>query len=226
MADLRIYLVLISVQIFCSCIPSGSIKDESVSGELSLTVNKRYLNLPVSHEEEQSKMSFFVDGRHELDFVIRLAPSDPDYWVFYDVSSYNGRELKITYSGNSGGLSKIYQDDIIAGQDSLYRESNRPQIHFSSRRGWNNDPNGLVFYEGEYHLFYQHNPFEREWQNMSWGHAVSTDLIHWEELPLALVPDSLGTMFSGSAVIDYDNTSGNAFQTYDAIGYRTYSGDN
>lgn len=208
MADLRIYTVTIVILLFCSCNPSGKVNNYSLNDELSLVVSKRYLNLPVSHKEDQSAMSFVVDGKHELDFVIRLAPADPDYWVFYDISKYKGKELEISYSGNKAGLAKIYQDDLINGHDSLYRESNRPQIHFTSRRGWNNDPNGLVFYEGEYHLFYQHNPFEREWQNMSWGHAVSRDLIHWEELPLALVPDSLGTMFSGSAVIDYENTSG------------------
>ena len=97
---------------------------------------------------------------------------------------------------------------VIAGADTLYTEINRPQIHFTSRRGWNNDPNGLVYYEGEYHMFYQHNPLEREWGNMSWGHAVSRDLIHWEELPVVLYPDSIGAIFSGTAVIDFNNTSG------------------
>lgn len=176
--------------------------------EISLRITKKYLNLPVSHKVERAEMTFMVDGRTERSFVIRLAAFDPDYWVFCDVSTLMGKTLTIKYQGNKRGLNLIYQDDSIFGQDSMYREKNRPQFSFTTRRGWTNDPNGLIFYEKEYHLFYQHNPYEREWENMHWGHAVSSDLIHWEELPVALYPDKIGTMFSGSAVIDYDNTSG------------------
>lgn len=203
----RIFLIFMIIFIV-SC--KSGIEDQSniVNQYYSIDIDKQYLNLPVSHKEKQEKMTFVVDDKKKLEFVIRLATDEPDYWVFFDVSAYNGRELKIYYQGNNKGLTKIYQDDFINGFDSLYKEINRPQIHFSSRRGWNNDPNGMVYNEGEYHLFYQHNPFEREWQNMSWGHAVSKDLVHWEELPIALLPDTMGTMFSGSAVIDYNNTSG------------------
>lgn len=183
---------------------SGSMNAE----DLTLKITKKYLNLPVSHQKERAVMTLAVDGKPVRSFDIRLASGEPDYWVFCDVSSFKGKQIKISYRGDAAGMDKIYQADEIAGQDSLYKETNRPQIHYTQRRGWNNDPNGLIYYEGEYHLFYQHNPYERDWGNMHWGHAVSKDLIHWEELPIALFPDEHGTMFSGSAVIDYKNTAG------------------
>ncbi|AGA79046.1 glycoside hydrolase family 32 protein [Echinicola vietnamensis] len=179
-----------------------------LASEIELKITKRYLNFPISGQEARHKMTFQSEGQPELNIVIRLAAGEPDYWVFKDVSNLIGKTLTISYEGNQAGLSKIYQADEIAGADSLYQEQNRPQFHFTTRRGWINDPNGLLYYDGEYHLFYQHNPYEREWENMHWGHAVSNDLIHWKELPDALYPDELGTMFSGSAVIDDQNTAG------------------
>jgi len=204
---LRNALVFFLILYSCSN-PSADKRNVSSGEETGLNVTKKYLNLPVSRSVDRAEMVFEINGNREKKFVIRLAPGKPDYWVFYDISRFSGKTLKIVYKGNPSGLKNIYQDDKIAGQDSLYREINRPQVHFSSRRGWNNDPNGLVWYNGEYHLFYQHNPFEKYWENMHWGHAVSKDLVHWEELGIALEPDTLGTMFSGSAVIDKDNTSG------------------
>lgn len=103
------------------------------------------------------------------------------------MQSYIGKKITISYDGD--GLQQIYLDDKFAGQDSVYKEKNRPLLHYTQRRGWCNDPNGLVWYDGEYHLFYQHNPYEKEWENMHWGHAVSNDLLHWEELNEAIYPD-------------------------------------
>ncbi len=88
------------------------------------------------------------------------------------------------------------------------REQYRPQIHYTPAKNWMNDPNGMVYVNGTYHLFYQYNPQGNDWGNMSWGHATSADLIHWEEQPVALTRDELGDVFSGSAVVDQNNTAG------------------
>ncbi|MEA1887664.1 MAG: glycoside hydrolase family 32 protein [Bacteroidota bacterium] len=171
-------------------------------------IENQYINIPIDMQKDR-QLVYFVSGNDTLTYsVIRIADGEADYWVFKDVSDLKGKTLKLVFSEKTSGIDLIYQSDRFAGQDSLYHETKRPQFHFTSRRGWNNDPNGLVYYDGEYHLFYQHNPYEIYWENMHWGHAVSKDLMHWKELNDALYPDKQGTMFSGSAVIDKYNTGG------------------
>ncbi|GHH75189.1 glycoside hydrolase family 32 protein [Promicromonospora soli] len=106
------------------------------------------------------------------------------------------------------GVSPASSVEDVTGDGGVLTEDFRPQFHYTPAKNWMNDPNGLVYYKGEYHLFYQHNPDGNSWGNMSWGHAVSTDLVHWKELPLALSHDDKEMVFSGSAVIDYGNTTG------------------
>ena len=100
------------------------------------------------------------------------------------------------------------QPSSEADMARLYNESHRPQFHFSPKQKWMNDPNGMVYYDGEYHLFYQHYPDSTVWGPTHWGHAVTTDLVQWNHLTIALYPDTLGYIFSGSAVIDRENTTG------------------
>jgi fructan beta-fructosidase len=186
-----------------------------------ILLQKRYLNFPVQNGAAKRRMSLTIDGQTVREFEIELAHGVPDFWVFLDVSMFRGKRGMLRAASldpNSNGMAAIVQSDTIEGAQDLYREKHRQQFHFSSRRGWNNDSNGLVFYRGEYHLYYQHNPYGWDWGNMHWGHAVSADLVHWRELPIALYPQKFGDWcFSGSAVVDVNNTAGFKTGTQDVI---------
>lgn len=190
--------------------PPEVLQNQSIDVQL----NGRYLNLPVKNGARKRWMTVSIPGEPSRRFDIELADGKPDWWAFIDVSRWKGKTGHIEVDElreDSKGLSSIAVSNQIKGAKDLYKEKLRPQFHFTARRGWLNDPNGLVFYKGEYHLFFQHNPYGWGWGNMSWGHAVSKDLVHWKELPVALDPDQMGTMYSGSAVVDWNSTAG--FQT-------------
>lgn len=178
-----------------------------------ILVEGRYLHFPVRNGASMRLVRLAVEGRPVREFEIELAEGKPDFWAFTDVSTFRGKRLTVETKLMSGSraLEAVVQGDAIKDAGDLYREKYRPQFHFTPMRGWTNDPNGLVYYKGEYHLFFQHNPFGTKWGNMTWGHAVGPDLVHWTELGDALHPDRLGTIFSGSAVVDHPNTAG--FQT-------------
>ncbi|HLW67147.1 MAG TPA: glycoside hydrolase family 32 protein [Gemmataceae bacterium] len=186
-------------------------KKQAGPASRELTVEKPYLHLPVKTGATMRRMKFTVDDRVVHEFEIELS-DEPAFEVFADVSEFKGKKLKIEVNKlpeNSQVLAAIIQSDAVPDAEHLYKEKLRPQFHFTSRRGWLNDPNGLVFANGEYHLFYQHNPYGWNWGNMHWGHAVSKDLIHWREMADALYPKQFGDWcFSGSAVVDAKNSSG------------------
>src|SRR5262245_62161690 len=172
-------------------------------------IAQRYLHLPVKTGAPMKRVAFLVDGKVVRDFDIELSDT-PAFFAFADVARFQGKTLTVSVRKLPEGpraLEHVTASDALP--DSAYREKDRPQFHFTSRVGWLNDPNGLVYLDEEYHLYYQHNPYGWNWGNMHWGHAVSKDLVHWKELPIALYPRRHGDWcFSGSAVVDKANNGG------------------
>lgn len=173
-------------------------------------VEKRYLKIPVKNGATKRNVDVLLNDNKIRWFNVELAEDKPDWFAYLYLGEWKGATLTIkvdSLRSESTVFSPVIQTDDDSNELD-YREPLRAQFHFSPKRGWINDPNGLAFYKGEYHLFFQHNPYGINWGNMHWGHAVSKDLVHWEELDEALYPDSFGTMFSGGGVVDSNNTSG------------------
>lgn len=168
-------------------------------------VNKRYILLPVDNDAQVSKIEFYEGEGDEkkllLDLDCKLAVNKTDFIACYDARELLGKNAYIEcLDGVEIGQS---EQKVLPEKDEY-----RPFAHFKPSVGWNNDPNGMIRYGGEYHAFYQLNPCGRDWGNMHWGHAVGSDGITWEERDVALFPDEDGTMFSGSAIEDENNVSG------------------
>lgn len=169
---------------------------------------EKFLLLPVEDSANESHIQVTVNDDVVQTLNVRLAVSKTDYYVPLDLSAFKNKSvvLKMNHvDDNAICWTDMKLSDTF---DTSNREAFRPAYHFSPLYGWMNDPNGMVYKDGEYHLFYQYNPYGSTWGNMHWGHAVSRDLVSWEHLPVAIAPDELGAIFSGCAVVDKNNTSG------------------
>lgn len=193
------------ISISCTSQKNSSGKNLSVDYK----IQSSYLLIPVEEKAPEIKISVLASNpTHQYAFDVHLAVDKIDYWVPLDVKELKDQNLTLSFLGVNEsilGIKEIKQSNEFEFE---YNEKYRPQFHFSPEYGWMNDPNGMVYLDGEYHLFYQYNPYGSMWGNMHWGHAVSTDLNSWTYLPTAIAPDSLGAIFSGSAVIDVNNTAG------------------
>ena len=175
----------------------------------------KYILLPVEEEEGYAHIRVIKDNQVVKEFNCKLAINKTDYNVPLDVSEYGGDVLlDIQFSGDKRSIGLINNfvcwKDIKATNvfDSKNREKFRSIYHHTPLYGWMNDPNGMFYKDGVWHLYYQYNPYGSQWENMTWAHSTSTDLIHWKNHGEVIQPDALGTIFSGSSVVDKENTAG------------------
>lgn len=189
----------------------NNLKVEYLGNNLSMvrTVKEyKYLLLPVEEKAGESRISLIVDNQTAQTIHVRLAVNKVDYFVPFELAGYDADKFVLDIHGVAENALCWKEMKLSDSFDKQNRELYRPIYHFTPEYGWMNDPNGMVYKDGEYHLFYQYNPYGCMWGNMHWGHAVSKDLLSWEHLPIALAPDGLGAIFSGSCVVDKNNTAG------------------
>ena len=179
---------------------------------LRLDKQKKFLLLPVEEKEENAHIRVVRNNQLVKTLNCRLAVDKVDYFVPYEVGE--GELFDISFNGNTRATGAI--DDFACWKRMSYSDSfdtknvekHRPVYHHTPQYGWMNDPNGMFYKDGVWHLCYQFNPYGSYWENMTWGHSTSTDLVHWKAEPTAITPDALGTIFSGCCVVDKNNTAG------------------
>jgi len=179
------------------------------------TAHAHYLLLPVEDDAPDARIDVLDGGAIVRTFYVRLAQYDVDYTVPFDLTPYAGREIVFNIIGQEP-LRPHQMEKFVCWKemrladsfDTANREKYRPVYHHTPLYGWMNDPVGMFWKDGVWHLCFQYNPYGSKWQNMTWGHSVSRDLMHWTQEPSVLEPDGLGSVFSGSAVVDSANTAG------------------
>jgi len=183
----------------------------------TIEIRSGWLHLPIGRDAERFYVKFEVDGVQFAELYLGLVAGEPDFWCGMELEKFIGKTVTLTLEGeaNTGLLAGIEEGSAMNRDNpryaGLYAEALRPQYHFSSRRGWLNDPNGLVFDGKNYHLYYQHNPYgvTHGGVNIHWGHAVSPDGVHWSEHPDAIRPwNSSCHIASGSCIVDEDGVAG------------------
>lgn len=176
---------------------------------VSLNVAKKFLLLPVQENAPECKIGIINNNKSEGVLMnVRLAREKVDYYVPYDISAYVGQDISIDIQGMPSSSLCWKEIKLSDTFDTSNRETYRPVYHHTPVYGWMNDPNGMFYKDGVYHLYFQYNPYGSMWGNMTWGHSTSTDLTHWTYEGTAIVPDAWGAIFSGSCVVDKDNTAG------------------
>lgn len=181
-----------------------------------LQVKQRFLLLPVEERQENARLCIIKNNEIVKELNCKLAVDKTDYTVPLDLNDYQGSDIliDITFPGNrrtTGSMKDFVVWKELKTSDSFdvtNREKYRPVYHHTPQWGWMNDPNGLFYKDGVWHLYFQYNPYGSQWENMTWGHSTSKDLVHWVHQGNAISPDALGTIFSGSAIVDKINTSG------------------
>lgn len=183
---------------------------------ISQNETAKYLLLPIEEKSPEAEVKVIVNNDLVRTLNIRLALNKVDYYVPFLLDEFRGKDLKllthlnIDRSNGRGAQSEICWSKIHLSNtfDTTNKEKFRPKFHHTPKYAWMNDPNGMFYLNGEWHLYYQYGPYGSMWNNMTWGHSVSRDLINWEHRPDAIKPDALGAIFSGSCVVDHNNTAG------------------
>lgn len=176
---------------------------------VSLDVTEDYLLLPIQDDAPEGKICVVKDNEQKGTLMnVRLARERVDSYVPFALSAYKGQHISIEIQGVPETALCWKELKLSGSFDMANKESFRPVYHHTPAYGWMNDPNGMFYKDGVYHLYFQYNPYGSVWGNMHWGHSTSTDLMHWKFEGCAIVPDAWGAIFSGSCVVDHENTAG------------------